>query len=76
MFTITCTRCGKEVKRAKPADYDDNSLFVCEECWLKENAEGIEKEKRINEKLVNLVAKGKSYILADIVKEVEMEMSS
>jgi CxxC-x17-CxxC domain-containing protein len=72
MYTIICSRCGKEVKREVPiSPSDDNSLFVCEECWKKENATLIEKEKRINAKLAELVAQGKPYDLNSVIKEVE-----
>lgn len=56
-----------------PAEYDDNSTFVCEECWLAENASLIEREKKINAKLAEYYAQGKSYILADVKKEIESE---
>jgi protein-arginine kinase activator protein McsA len=74
-MTITCTQCGKEVPREKISELDDNSLFVCKNCATKSNATQIEKEKKINAKLAGLVAAGKPYVLEQVVKEVEIEMS-
>ncbi len=75
MTKLTCTQCGNEVEKGAPVTQDDN-LFVCKECWAKNNAKQIEKEKKINAKLAELVAQGKPYILEQVVKEVEAEMSA
>jgi len=74
MSKITCTQCGKGVEKGAPATPDDN-LFVCKDCVLKRDSRQIEKEKRINAKLAELFAQGKSYDVAQVTREVEAEMS-
>jgi C4-type Zn-finger protein len=75
MTTITCTVCGKSVERVDVAPYDNNSTFVCEECWYKQNASAIAKEEKIRAKLIELKAKGIDGDLQEVTKEVELEMA-
>jgi hypothetical protein len=76
MIDITCIKCGGITKVDKPENSGDDSTYICESCSSKDNAKAVEKEKKINAKLSALVAQGKPYILADVVKEVESELSN